>query len=685
MTDFGINGHDYSSFFDGNGALNSFQALGPNDGNYSNSGADMASGFSGGGISGYNPAGNLTMADVQALQSATSQAANQISAGAQQVSDFSKQIAGMNINTLQQTGLAASAVLAPFSAVGYSAGNQITNLMGAGGAQAQQEAIQSLGTGLQSAIQPIQQQALQTGNISALTSINQIYGGSLFSNNPQEMEQQDQQAQQQAIQQAQQHAQQVNAGLVQQEQAPFANPYAAQLTAAQQAQSAFTTNSQAQIAAYQQAVQSTNGQEGNTLQKEQFINQTVIPALQQYGTLPTGIAQQAQTLGISGGQVGSISAAQQTEDQLSQQFNNLKNPTNSPAANTQGPLSAADLNAFGLGNTPGNAAAIASLNPYTSQVNTLQTQYNNAQQANQASLQQQQQANQAALQQQLTGINGQYNSSITSAQQLAAQQAATPTALDNARSAFGNYVNQDPTQFANTAVNNLVSPANNAVNNYLNNTFLNPSLNAMTTQGTNAIMSNAGASGMLGSGKVLQDIYNNGQSIAGQYVIPGIQSISNNVLQGGLQADTSVANAIGSQAGGMLNNAANASAYVGSQTSLGLSGQSTNTLNNQLSSNQTVGAQMFGQGNTSAIANAGIQQSGGVNQAAQNTWMGDQTNNATLASANAQANATLSNAQLQYLAAQMGVPGSSSSNGSTLGILGGGIASEMGLAFLGGI
>lgn len=620
-----------------------------------------------------------------AMQVGLGKAADLQSAASKAVGDYATKIAALNIDYLKSNALQANAILTPYNSVGFMGGTQLLNMTGANGPQAQQQTLSFLSSNIQQNLGPLQTQALQTGNTSALSAINSVYGGAIFSSDPNVLRQQAQQAYQASTQQIQQYQQQVQQGVIKPVPlSSFNNPYAKELESVKNLSTSWnsgaTIQEKVQFDQQQQAKAQTEydtymaGVKNGTIKDDQAVTQqkaqSLFADIRKFDSqIKTGQqAIQNQLRADSYRQAGNNQAAaaeQAYADQAVQNYNK-NNVYDQAVKQTQGLFDGAS--------------------------NNFQSQQNQQYQAQQSALSQ-------AMARQQAEAKSTYTQQMEQANALQQQQQNTPTALDGARTAFGNTLNKqqmaaDPNFAANT-INSMVDPANNVVNNYLNNSFLNPAINAMTTQGTNAIMSNAGAKGMLGSGQVLQDIYNNGQSIAGQYIIPGIQQLSSQVLQSGTTSannelnnrtsyNTSLNNLQGQMSSDMLNTAAGLSADTSYKYANMLSGQTTGAFNAQASNNSSALSNLFNTGAGAGSTQSQQQYGVGSQAATQNQWAAEVVNTGTLASASAQANAELQKRQLQYMGTQYGL-NTPKNNGFELGTLAGGNMAMMGLAMLGGI
>lgn len=243
---------------------------------------------------------------------------------------------------------------------------------------------------------------------------------------------------------------------------------------------------------------------------------------------------------------------------------------------------------------------------------------------------------------------------------------------------------QNPTNYMNNTLSSLNNQNNGAIANFLNNGAVQSSMNAMTKYGSQAIQNSAASKGMLNSGNTMANLYDYGQSLAGQYLVPQIGNITNQVLGSG----TSLANA------GLGANASLANQYLGAGASLagGLAtaqmGANT-ALSTSAMGNQSQGLNsLLNTGLSGAQTQAGVYGQLGQSVGNENSQMGQTQSNAILSNAQNQSNALMSGAQLQFQMAQMGLLNHSSANtdpnvGS--GIMAGGIAGTMGLAALFGL
>ena len=224
-------------------------------------------------------------------------------------------------------------------------------------------------------------------------------------------------------------------------------------------------------------------------------------------------------------------------------------------------------------------------------------------------------------------------------------------------SPFANLLNRSPEQYAQSLGQTGINLAESATDAFRNNTIVNQSLNAMNRLGGEAVQNSAAARGMLNSGNTLSELYNQGQAIAGQYLIPQITSLSNNIMGNVGSAGNAMLSAQQGLAGGIT------SSMLGANTSIANS-----AMGNQLSGLQG----LMGQGLNSAQTQAGVLTGLGGAVAGQNTNMANTQSNAILSNAQQQSNALMSNAQLQLSAAQANLRPSS-----------GGMLEGLGSAFAG--
>ena len=232
--------------------------------------------------------------------------------------------------------------------------------------------------------------------------------------------------------------------------------------------------------------------------------------------------------------------------------------------------------------------------------------------------------------------NNQYQQQLSAFNQQQSQMGGQQQA-GTGSSPFANLLNRTPEQYAQGLTQTGIGLAESATDAFRNNTIVQQSLNAMNQLGGQAVQNSAAARGMLNSGNTLSELYNQGQAIAGQYLIPQITSLSNNIIGNVGSAGNAMLSAQQGLAGGIT------SSMLGANTSM-----AQNAMGNQLSGLQG----LVGQGLNSAQTQAGVLTGLGGAVAGQNTNMANTQSNAILSNAQQQANALQSNAQLQLSAAQ---------------------------------
>lgn len=265
----------------------------------------------------------------------------------------------------------------------------------------------------------------------------------------------------------------------------------------------------------------------------------------------------------------------------------------------------------------------------------------------------------AAESQQYGQAQAQYQQQLAQYQQQQAQQQSgvQPTTGPYSQTPFSNLLNTSPEQYAQNLTQTGINLAQSATDAFTNNTIVQQSLAAMNKLGQQATQNSAAARGMLNSGNTMAELYNQGQAIAGQYLLPQITSLSNNIM-------------------GNVNSAGNAQLQGQQQlanTTIGnMMGANTAVANNAMNSQISGLSGLLGSGLSAAQTQAGVLGNLGSSVAQQNTNMANTQSNAILSNAQQQSNALMSNAQLQLSAAQANLrPDVDGIGGGLLSALGG--------------
>lgn len=227
------------------------------------------------------------------------------------------------------------------------------------------------------------------------------------------------------------------------------------------------------------------------------------------------------------------------------------------------------------------------------------------------------------------------------------------TGMQDSGAAARGILEADPTQYANKLTRAGIDNAEYATDAFRNNSVVQQSLESMNDLGRRAVQNSAASKGMLNSGRTMSELYNQGQAISGQYLIPQMTSLANTTMNNTNQSGNAM---LGAQAG-------LANQIIGSGTQL--AGQLANSM---IGSNTTMAGNILGNSTQglSSLANMGASAAGttasvlgnlGGAIAGQNTQMGNTISNATMAAAQNQSQANLAGAQLQLQMAQMMRPG----------------------------
>lgn len=237
------------------------------------------------------------------------------------------------------------------------------------------------------------------------------------------------------------------------------------------------------------------------------------------------------------------------------------------------------------------------------------------------------------------------------------QQSVSPQSGPFSSTPFSNLLQTSPEQYAQNLTQTGINLAQNATNAYTNNTIVQQSLAAMNKLGQQATQNSAAARGMLNSGNTMAELYNQGQAIAGQYLLPQITSLSNSIMGNVNSAGNTQLQGQQGLANSTLNN------MLGANTSI-----ANNSMNSQVSGLSG----LLGTGLSSAQTQAGVLGQLGSSVAQQNTNSANTQSNAILSNAQQQSNALMANAQLQLSAAQANLrPSSDGMLGGLLSAAGG--------------